>query len=246
MRTPQRLNRIVLYENFKLAPALNAVIVLPGSDSTSPTAAALLAYTKANKDFEVLGTNMTTALSTLSATGGITLTTAGASNDQGILLPHLGTPTTSWTSTLWDTAKSATFETVIKTPATVTLYTAWAGYKLTNTSVVATDDDQAFFSLIVGTSTRWQYTYSIAGVDVQVPVPLAITGAVAASTIYKFRIEIYSDRTHMAFVNDEAIASSNFPALTSLTTLIPYIGVQANTSAARALDVKYLECTRVH
>ncbi len=239
-----RLNRYVLYEDFKLSPALNAVLSLPGSDTTSPTAAAFLAYLKANKSFEMLGTNATTATGTQSAKGGVNLTTTTGSNDQCIIVPHLTAGISPWTSTLWDTAKSPTFETFLVTGASVANYTMWSGLKLTNTSVVATDDDQAFFSLIVGTSTRLQYTYSIAGVDVQVPIPTSIIPAVTASTGYKLRIEVYSDRTHMAFVNDEAIAGSPFPALTSLTTLIPYAaGVQTNTTAAKSLVCKYLECT---
>jgi len=244
-QSADRLNRCVLTEFFKLSPALNAVIVLPGSDTTGPTAAAFLAYTKANKDFEVLGTNATTATAALSTTGGVTLTTTTGANDQVIVLPHLGTPTTSWTSTLWDTAKSSTFEAGIKTGATVTSYTAWLGYKLTNTSVVATDDDQVFFNVISGTSTTWNYNYSIAGTDYAYPIPASVFGALAASTFAKFRIEIYSDRTHMGFINDKAIGPNPFPALTSLTTFIPYVGVQTNTTAARAMDLKYLECSRL-
>ena len=45
-----------------------------------------------NESFEVLGTNMTDALSTRSATrASVTLTTAGADADQAILAPHLDT-----------------------------------------------------------------------------------------------------------------------------------------------------------
>lgn len=242
-RSNDRLNRMVLYEPFCFAPALAAVRILPGSGTTSPTAAEFAAFFKANPFFELLGTNATTATAAQSTTGGVTLTTTTGSADQVIVLPYLAAGYSPWTTTLWSSAKSMTFETGVVTGASVASYTAWAGYKLTNTSVVATDDDQAFFSLIVGTSTRWQYTYSIAGTDVQVPVPTQIVPAVTASTFYKFRIEVYSDRTHMAFVNDEAIASTPFPALTSLTTFIPYVGVQTNTTAAKALQVKYLECS---
>tara|TARA_R100000008_G_scaffold51530_1_gene31014 strand:+ start:38 stop:640 length:603 start_codon:yes stop_codon:yes gene_type:complete len=49
-----------------------------------------------NTNFEVLGTNMTTALATRSATSAVvTLTTAGADQDQAILCPHLDSGQTS-------------------------------------------------------------------------------------------------------------------------------------------------------
>lgn len=241
------LNRYVLRESFYFAPALAAVRILPGSGTTSPTAAAFAAFFQANPFFELLGTNaVSTCAAMATAGGGVTLTTTTASADQCIILPYVTTTGYSpWTSTLWNSAKSMTFETLITTGASVANYTMWAGYKLTNTSVVATDDDQAFFSLISGTSTRLQYTYSIAGVDVQVPVPTQISAAIAASTNYKLRIEVYSDRTHMGFVNDEPVGPSPFPALTSLTTFIPYIGVQTNTTAAKVLSARYLECSMV-
>ena len=78
-------NKYCLVEYFKQLPALNAVLALDENSN----AAAHLAYNVANKDFEVLGTNMTTALVTRSATNAaVLLTTAGADNDQAILLPH--------------------------------------------------------------------------------------------------------------------------------------------------------------
>ncbi len=97
-----------LTEDFRKRPALKAVNELPGSDSTSPTAAALLAYTIANKDFSVIGTNMTTALCTFvpqavgSVAGGINMQTAGADADQAILLPSLSTGITAWGSVIAD------------------------------------------------------------------------------------------------------------------------------------------------
>lgn len=93
-------NYIRYVENWDQRPALNAVSVLGGSDSTSPTVAAFAAYGKANKNYEVLGTNMTTALCTFAVGdvttngltqggGGITIQTAGADADQAIVVPIL-------------------------------------------------------------------------------------------------------------------------------------------------------------
>jgi hypothetical protein len=112
------------------------------------SSAALIAYTIANKNFEVLGTNMTTALATAATTGGLTLTTAGADADQAIVTPHLDTKQTQWTSTVWGSSTSSTFETVIVTGASVAKTILWAGFKLTNTHTVATDDDQCLLPLL--------------------------------------------------------------------------------------------------
>ena len=245
-QSADRYNRIVLYENFLQAPKLNADLVLPTGSASGPTSGAFLAFNNANKNFELLGTNAISTCTALSTSGGFTMTTTTSSSDSCITLAHLTTPVTSWTSTLWDTAKSPTFEAGIQTGATVTSYTAWLGLKLTNTSAAATDDDSVFFEVISGTSTTWNYCFSIANVDVSYPIPSYIFPVLTASTFTKFRIEVYADRTHMGFINDKAIAGTPFGALTSLTTLLPYVGVLTNTTAARALDLKYLECSRLH
>ena len=103
----------------------------------------------ADPDFEVLGTNGTSALSTKYAEGGITFTTATADNDQMILVPHLDANQSNWTGVTWGTDKQVEWECEITIPV-LTALTVWAGLKLTNTSVVATDDDQAFFRYFGG------------------------------------------------------------------------------------------------
>ena len=134
--------RYYLEEWFKKKPGLNAVAIIdPDADSAS----ALAAYVIANRDFETLGTNMTTALTTFSAThGGILMTTAGADQDQAILLPHLDTNQTAWSGTKWGTENSVEWECSISLPA-LDNQKVWAGLKLTNDQLVATDANQVFF-----------------------------------------------------------------------------------------------------
>lgn len=236
-----------LEEFFKQKPALNAVIGLPGSDTTSPTAAALAAYTIANKDFEVLGTNMTTALATLSAGGGITLTTAGASADSSIVLPHLDTAQTAWAvANQWGSGKSPRFEAWIATAASITDVTIWAGFKKTNTPVVATDDDQVFFRYQdTLNSARWQIISSRANVDTTTNLTADNTPDVAVSTLYRLVLEVRSDRTVMASINGNEVISEPLAVLTNTIDFIPYIGVLSGTSAAKAMDVKYLRCSKL-
>ena len=106
--------RYYLEEYFKKRPALNAVMNTAFSDADATAAANTairLAEKVANKDFEILGTNMTTALVTFdSDRAGLVITTAGADQDQSIIAPHLDTNQTSWQTVKWGTENSVTWE----------------------------------------------------------------------------------------------------------------------------------------
>ena len=110
--------------------------------------------------------------------------------------------------------------------------TIWAGLKLTNVSVTATDDDQAFFRYAAATNSgRWQAISSAAGVD-----DAHDTGvAVAASTAYRLRIAIDADRVARFYINNSLVETSG--VLVTAKDLIPYIGVQANAAAAKKITV---------
>lgn len=189
-----------------------------------------------SRSFEVLGTNGTSALSTYYAEGGITFTTAGANDDQMILLPHLDTKQTAWSQVTWGTDKQTEWACNISTAASVALVTLWAGLKLTNTSVVATDNDQAFFR--VTAAGNWSAIYSIGGTDTTVDTGVAV----AASTKYRLGIAIDSSRIARFYINDELVATST--ALTDATDLIPYIGVHANTGSAKAMNIHFQSISR--
>ena len=186
----------------------------------------------ADPDFEVLGTNGTSALSTFYAEGGITFTTAGADNDQMILVPHLDANQSAWEQVTWGTDQSTIWECALRTTATITSMTIWAGLKLTNTSVTATDNDQAFFRYAAATNSgKWQAIHSIGGTDTATDTGITV----AASTVYRLRVAIDSSRIARFYVNSTLVSTST--ALTDATDLKPYIGVQANTAAARAIYI---------
>lgn len=197
-------------------------------------------------EFELLGTNASSDDATIATGGGVTIETDGADNDSAIVLPHLDASQSAWTSTKWDTAKSPSFEAGVETGASVADVEIWAGYKLTNTHVVATDDDQIYFRYDPTVSSYWTFVVSRAGVDTTYVVPADVCAAVATATLYRLRIEVYSDRTVMGFINDRPISPTRFAAVTSLTTLIPYVGVQAQAAAAKKITVKYIECGRAY
>lgn len=183
-------------------------------------------------DFEILGTNATSALCTYNAEGGITLTTAGASGDQMILAPHLDANQTPWTQTTWGTDKSATWECDISTGAAITAMILWAGLKLTNTPVVATDANQVFVRYEAGVNSgEFQVISSIADVDTTTDTNIVV----AVSTRYHIKIEIGADRTAKVWINGVLVLTT--AALTDAVDLIPYVGIQSAAVAAKVVNV---------
>ena len=258
--------RYYLYESFAKKPGLNAVSVIdPDADSAS----ALAAYVIANRDFETLGTNMTTALTTFPGTSaGIKMTTAGADQDQAILLPHLDANMSAWSKVLWGTENQVEWECSIMLPA-LDNQKVWAGLKLTNDQLVATDDDQIFFkfqsdatnSEAFTTFANWHLVHSIGGTDYISKLPIAV----AANTPYHLKIAIDSDRKATCFVNgvqynitstagstggtavtavEAGKAATKSAALTNDVDLIPYIGIEAGAAAAEAIDVHWTSISR--
>ena len=248
--------RYYLEEWFKQLPKLNAVNII---DPDADDASALALHVSANKDFEVLGTNMTSALSTRNATAaGIVLTTAGADQDQAIVCPHLDSNQTAWTGTLWGTENQVHWECSLNTNA-IDNQKLWAGLKLTNDQLVATDANQAFFKFQTDATnseafddyTLLHFVHSIGGTDYISALPITV----AANTNYHLKIEFDSDRKMSIFVNGQQYnitstsGSTGGTAVTTGTTksaamtddidLIPYIGIEAGAAAAEAVDVHY-------
>lgn len=192
-------------------------------------------------DFELLGTNAVTTCSTYSATdAAMLLTTTAADNDQVILLPHLDSEYSPWTGVLWGTENQIIWECAIKTPASVATILFWAGLKLTNTPTIITDDDQVFFRYSTDDSDAgWVIESSIGGTD----TAKASGVTCAASTVYRFRIEIDSDRKAHCYINDKLVEVTT--ALTDDIDLIPYIGMQNLTGGARILTVYYEKISRM-
>jgi len=258
--------RYYLYESFAKKPGLNAVAII---DPDANSASALAAYTIVNKDFETLGTNMTTALTTFPGTqAGILMTTAGADQDQSILLPHLDTNQSAWAKVLWGTENSVEWECSISLPA-IDNQKVWAGLKLTNDQLVATDANQIFFKFQTDATNSeafsdysyWHLVHSIGGTDYISQIPVTV----AADTPYHLKISIGSDRKATCFINgvqynitstsgstggtavtavQPGVAATKSAALTDDIDLIPYVGIEAGAGAAEAVNVHYVACSR--
>jgi hypothetical protein len=185
----------------------------------------------ADPDFEILGTNGTSALSTFNAEGGITITTNTTSGDQMIVLPHLDTNQTAWAQVTWGTDKQVEWETAIQTSADIVGCIIWAGLKLTNTSVVATDNDQVFFRFADGSDAQWQCISSVGGTDTTTDSGVTV----AVSTKYHLKIVIDSARLAYFYINGTLVHTTG--ALTDATDLIPYIGVETTAADAVGINV---------
>ena len=249
--------RFYLEEWFLQRPGLNANI---DQASTVEVQRAL------NRNWEALGTNMTTALCTFNTTSaGVVATTAGADQDQAILTPHLDTAATAWAGCLWGTENQVHFETSIALPA-IDNQNVWAGLKLTNVPELATDDDQAFFNFLTDSDnsgqdyddfTKLHFVYSVGGTDYISVLPITVV----ATTIYHLKMKIDSDRKISIFVNGEQYSvtstsgstggtavtkgTTKSAALTNDVDLIPYVGIEANAGAAEALHCHYVAASRI-
>ena len=254
---PKDTRRFYLEEWFLQRPGLNANI---DQVSTVEVQRAL------NRNWEALGTNMTTALCTFNTTSaGVVATTAGADQDQAILTPHLDTAATAWAGCLWGTENQVHFETSIALPA-IDNQNVWAGLKLTNVPELATDDDQAFFNFLTDSDnsgqdyddfTKLHFVYSVGGTDYISVLPITV----AATTIYHLKMKIDSDRKISIFVNGEQYnvtstsgstggtsvtkGTTKSAALTNDVDLIPYVGIEANAGAAEALHCHYVAASRI-
>ena len=260
---PKDARRWYLEEWFNRRPGLNANL---------DQAATVEVQRTLNYDFEALGTNMTSALVTFGATtGGILATTAGADQDQAIIAPHLdddGTADTgaitAWSGCQWGTENETHWETSIMLPA-IDNQKVWAGLKLTNDQLVATDANQAFFKFQTDATnseaftdfTKLHFVHSIGGTDYISQLPITV----AANTPYHLKIKINSDRKASIFVNGiqynvtttsgstggTAVTTGTTPtaALTDDIDFIPYNGIEAGAGAAEALNTHFIAMSRL-
>lgn len=188
----------------------------------------------ADPDFEVLGTNASSDDVTFNAEGGIQFQTDGADGDEVILVPHLDANQSAWEQITWGTDKEVEWECHIESGSSIDNAIIWAGLKLTNTEVTATDADQAFFRYENGVNSgNWEAISSVGGTDDAHDSGVSV----AASTQYHLKITIDSSRVARFYINGALVETSG--ALTDTTDLIPYIGVAADGAAEAKVLVIY-------
>lgn len=192
--------------------------------------------------FELSGTNAVSLTAAVHAEGGgVRLLTAGAANDQAIISPHADTQQSAVNVTDWSTDDEVAMAVRITTGSAVTGYLVHAGLGLTAAMDETTDADQAKFTFDTGNSdANWMANWSIGGTDSEIDTGIAVT----ADTDYLLLIVIDADRVARFYIDDtnadgddlRLVATSG--ALTTAKDLIPFVGVQALTGAARHVEVR--------
>ena len=249
--------RYYLEEYFDLLPGINGDLASTTESTNTPV----------SRQFEILGTNHTSALATYSATvAGMAMTTATADQDRMIVAPHLDSKQGAWSGVKWGTENQVHWECGIRTSAAIDNQWIWAGLKLTNVQECATDDDSAFFAF--GTDadnsgqafddfTKLHFCHSVADTDYISVLPITV----AASTNYHLKIKFDSDRKMEIFVDGEQYnvtstsGSTGGTAVTKGTTksgamtndvdFIPYIGIENCDAAAAVLNVQFEAISRL-
>lgn len=235
-------------ETFDKRPILEADL-----DVASVTQATQRIVLAANQHFKVSGTNMTSALSTFASGGGVTLTTAGANNDQALLNPITANSAATYLSGIGGSIGSSGTSPFLSSAqmymkAVLELSSAAAvrlvvGFKQTTTPTLATDAEQAMFSFDTASSvsaTKWRRVTSVADTDSDVATD---TPDVAASTRYVLEVAVDANRYPSFKVNGQFVG--NGPALTTPMAFWPVIGLQALAGAAKAVTIRSLRVGRV-
>lgn len=236
----------VHYEDFAKKPYISGDTD-PGAAYAQGAARNQLA---ANLMFQAAGTNMTTALVTFAAGGGVTLTTAGANNDQAILQPFTQTSVVGTcfgasgaSGSVLNTSNQPQFHAMLSLSSVAAVRFCF-GLKLTNAPDISTDNDQAEIMFSTGGSvstSKFTTNYSVGGADVETVATAtgnAFDTTAAASTNYVLSLVVDADRIARMLINGVQVGKST--PLTASTGLWPIIGVQALTGAAKAFTVRNL------
>ena len=205
--------------NFTKKPILASDFLIT---ATNPTLAQMAFIAQSHETMEVdAGTNATSALSTFSTGGGLPLTTAGASADQEIIRSK---------------AVALAFRCRLKTGASIADVRIVAGLFLTVAQPFAegTDNDAIFFTFADASSANFRLCYNVGGTDAALDSGLAV----AASTTYDLMITVSADRIVTFFIDDKIRGTSGSTALTADIDLLPFIGVEARATAAKACTIR--------
>ena len=221
------LGHLVHVENFLQAPLLNASVLIT---DTAPTLAQMALRLRANRDWEIAGTNAADAGSVPSAAGGVGITTAAAANDQMLVGAHTDASQSAINALQVQTQKLGAFGLTLTTGASVAAVTLFAGLKLTNTPVIATDDDQAMLRYSTAdNNTTWQAVVSSAGTDYTYDTGVAVT----ASTPYRLEVAYRRDQKVEFVINDRIVAIHDTAVRDA--NLKPFFGLQTLAAAAKSI-----------
>ena len=246
--------RIYRDDNFNKIPNLVAAYDLDGTYDNADSEA----LAESNDDWILAGTDAVVTDITHNTSGGINLKTNAGGTDQAYLIPNTAsTVDTGLSNILWDTGKRPAVEWCFTTEnavAGLSSRPAWCGCTITTPDGynVTADNDQVKVEYVAGANSgNFMIRYSTDTADGSTVVDYSIdTGiAVAINTTYVVKIALDSDRVAWVNIADAADlgAAVEIPtkyALKDVTTLIPTIGVQDDTTAAKQIAVHYVALGR--
>jgi hypothetical protein len=255
--TPNRRDRWFHYENFSLRPLAELLTDVAPSGLNQ---AAYRILQQANLNWGVSGTNMTSALSSYGANGGILLTTAGADDDQALLAPKTanggaiavsglgGVTGTSSPTTPFLSTNAPIMEAVIEVP-TITTLRLVCGFKMTTDPTTATDDHKAMFAFdtesAVSASRFRLVTSNVTDYDYEAKANSTTQlSAVAANTKYVLTVGVLPTSRIPFFAVNGVPVGPAAPALVNGCGFIPVVGIQALSGAARSVVVRSISLSR--
>jgi hypothetical protein len=232
-------DRYELFEPFRHRPVLQADL-----DPSTINQAAVRLLTGASREWSIAGTNAANAGSLLATGGGISLTTTTTGNDQVLLQPATSINSVAQSPFLtagWTTDSEPRFEAIIELPA-LTAIRVKVALALTNAANRTTDDNQVGFMFDTAGSVstaNWTAITSISGTDAEADTGVA---ALAAKSI-RLGVAVSSTRVPRFYINGVKVHTGS--ALTTAITLLPFIGVQTLTTAAKVVNVRGVRISRL-
>lgn len=233
----------------------------------------------ANKDFILVNTGGNAPMTNFSCKfpkngvgTGIVIQSFNSAGDNVILAPYVdplaadGEEQTQWSGIEFGTDNEVEWECSISLPVgSNTNSKHWAGLKLTNDHLIATDSTQAFFKYQSSSNngetfsdfSKLHFVYSVSGTDYvsQLPIDLNKTGSASEPNgPYHLRIKIDAARKISIFVNGiqynvTTTAGTSGTAVTAGTgkslaladnvNLIPYIGCETEQATNTSLGIQY-------
>jgi len=215
-------DRLVLTERFYRRPAIQADIA---NDS-------------ANKVMAAGGTNMTSALCTFIAGGGLQLQTAGALNDQAIIYGEQTAGQSIWHSTTWLSSMEPIFKFNCRGSDTANIRVQ-GGCQLT-TALDDTTDAQKIIVRFdssdgVTSAVNWVVCSSAGGVDALEDTGVAYTNNVN----YRIVISVSAARQCSVFINGALVSTPATHTLAAATDLgEPMFGIQALNASQRVAELQ--------
>ena len=253
-----RTIHFTLYKNTAAVTSAGTVKFFIKFASTDST----VVSTNSNSDFELQGENH--AVGTIgfnTARSGINIQTGALSSDQMLIVPHQDTNQTAWKGVTWNIGDELVWECAIRTGSNIENMVFWTGLKLTKTPTVVTDRNQAYFLYATDdtkgsltTNANLHFVYSISDADYITDLGIVV----AVETLYKLKIVVDSDRKVSVYVNGKVYGLSHSSTAGGGTesnsgqkswalldvALVPFIGVEALSAAARDIDVYYQKVSR--